>query len=285
MRKIIIILGGILIVGLIAVGLYFFWPTLSPPGGLFQNNATSATVPVEQGAISQTVMVNNAKLVAREEFDLSFPFPGRIKSLSTQEGLVVSDKSELVQLDPVELELERQKTQAAFKQSVSNFNKIKVGTSNFELKIFSNVVEGSKTTLANSKRILIDAIRASYATADDSVRDAADQMITNPRSATPQLTFSITDSDLKSEIESARKDLEESLADWEDGVNKLDPSDNLTKANRTAEKKLNATRKFLDDLAYAVNGITAGGGITQETLTAWQLYVATARASLATMKS
>lgn len=284
MRKIIISLCGILIVGALVAGVHFFWPDLSPLGRFF-NKADSSLVVPEQGMMSQTITINNAKLVAREQFELSFPTAGQIESISTQEGLTVSSDSELIKLNSAELERERQKAEAVVAQNVAHVAKLKAGTRSEELIVSSDKVRSSKTSLSNSKKVLIDTIRAAYTAADDAVRNQADQAITTPQT-NPHISFTYTDTDLENEIESKRLDLESSLSDWQNEVNGLKTTSNLTKANATAEKKLGSIRTFLDDLAYALNGITAsGGGITQDELDTWKAALSLGRTNTSTAKN
>lgn len=266
-------------------GLSFLWPNFSWSTLFNKNRVTQETVLAEPGTITETVIVNNTKLVARDDFDLSFPFAGRIDTLSTAEGLIVSAQSELAKLDTTELELERQKAEATMRQSQANLGKVIAGTRSGVITVSSDKVRGFKTTLSGNKKTLVDALRAAYTAADDAIRNQADQTMTNPRSDSPQISFTISDTSLESEIESERRSIESTLTDWEDEANGLKTSDNLTKKNTSTEKKLGKIRTFLDDLAYGLNSVTAGGGLTQETLDTWKAALATARTNVNTAKS
>lgn len=277
---------SVIIFGAIAwFGLSFLWPDFSWSALFNKKGFSQETVLAEPGTVTKTVVVNNAKLVARDDFELSFPFAGRIDSLSTEEGLIVSAQSELAKLDTSELELEREKAAAVMRQSQANLGKVIAGTRSGVVTISSDKVRGFKTTLSGNKKALVDALRAAYTTADDAIRNQADQTMTNPRSDSPQISFTLSDASLESEIESERHAIESTLSDWEDEANGLKTSDNLTKKNTSTEKKLGKIRTFLDDLAYGLNGVTAGGGLTQETLDTWKAALATARTNVSTAKS
>lgn len=284
--KLSLIIFSILFTCLVLIlGTFFLVPDFSFFGLRGQPTEDKNIVAIERGELTKIITINNAKLVALDDFELSFPFPGRVESISVQEGLVVSAQSTLLELDTTELELERQKALALVHQSTTNLAQARAGVRSGEIAVFSDKVKGAKTSLSGSKKNLVDALQNAYVTTDDALHNLSDRTLVDPTGDAPQINFILSDTDLENEIETDRKSLEGELSDFKNDVDGLDTSDNLTKAHTSAEKKVENIRKYLDNLASGLNKTTASGSLTEELLTDWRSALTLARTNVSTAKS
>lgn len=278
---IIIVIGSVAALG----SLHFFWPKWSPVDSYLASRFSAPTVVAERGPLTESLKVTNAKLVARESFELSFPFGGRLTDIFVVEDQLVYDPIPLAKLDTTILESEKKKAVAVMHQNQANVAKLRLGARTEDLAISNNEVKAAKTTLTNSKRKLVNAIRAAYSDTDDAIRTKTDPMFVDPRGDSPETDFTASDSDLENDIEAERHSLEGRLDDWENEVRGLDIGDNLTKAQSNAENALKKSQEFLDDLSVAVSALSAGGGLSQETLDTWKADLSTARSTVSTTRA
>ncbi|MEK7662388.1 MAG: efflux RND transporter periplasmic adaptor subunit, partial [Patescibacteria group bacterium] len=109
--------------------------------------------------------------------------------------------------------------------------------------------------------------------------------ISGPKSNNPQLTFSVSDGALKSNIESGRVTTEETLKAWALLNNQIpgasDPSAFLIPINQNLLK----IKGFLDLVALAVNSLTPSYTLSTATIDAYRTDVSTARANVNTALS
>lgn len=270
----------------VALGcLHFFWPKWSPVDSYFASRFSIPTVKAMRGPLTESLKVTNAKLVAHESFELSFPSNGKLTTLFVTEDQLIYDPIPLAKIDTIILENEKAAALAVFNQNKANVAKILSGTRSEDLTVSHNELQSSKTTLTNSKQKLVDALRSAYSDTDDAIRAKTDPLFVDPRGATPETDFTATDSDLENTIESERHTLEGDLGDWEDEAHGLNTSDNLTKAESHAKDYLDNAQEFLDNLSKAVSDLSAGGALTQDTLDTWKAALATARTTISTTRA
>jgi len=270
---------------IIVLGVFFFVPDFSFFGLRSGQTSDPTTTTVTQGTLTKTVTVNNAKLVAKNDFELSFPFPGRVQSIAVQEGLSVTKNTELLTLDTTELELEKKKAVTLVEQSTTNLAKARAGVRNGEIALSSDKVNSAKTSLNGSKKSLVDAMKSAYATADDALHNLSDRALLDPLSDNPQINFVISDTGLESDIESERESVEGELSELKDITDSVTESKNLTKIYTALEKKMEKIRKYFDLLASGLNKTTPTGLLTEELLTNWRSALTLARTNLSTAKS
>lgn len=281
MKRFLFNLATIVVGSAIALAiLHFFWPQWSPLDSYLKSRSIIPTVTVKSGPLTESLKVTSAKLVPRETFNLSFPVGGTVTDIFVTEGQLIYNPTPLAKIDTTLLELAKNKAIAILRQNQANVTKLKAGARQEDLVISNNEIQASKTVLTSTKKKMVDAIRSAYSDTDDAVRAKTDSIFTDPRGDNPETNFTADDSDLENDIERERKSLEDMLDDWKDEVHKLDTGDNLTKAHNTARENLTEAQEYLDDLAQAVSALSAGGGLSQDTLDTWNADIATARATI-----
>ncbi len=275
-----ILSGGALLIAVVGAALFYFMPQRFSWLGWQSGVDMNGSMVVEYQKGNPSIRVNNGKVVAHEQYDLSFPFPGKVESVIATEGQAFSESGQpVLQLEKTEWLLELKKSEAEYAAQQSIVNKLKLGARFEELLVVEQRKQSSSSALKGSKKEVIDAIASAFVQADDAVRNKSDGIFTNPES-NPQLTFTPSDSALESQIEAGRSDMRRLLDDWEDDVDKMKTSGDATKYLDGARKKVKDVREYLDKVALAVNALSAGA-ITQETIDAWKESVSAGRTAVA----
>ncbi|MBI1998733.1 MAG: efflux RND transporter periplasmic adaptor subunit [Parcubacteria group bacterium] len=132
------------------------------------------------------------------------------------------------------------------------------------------------TALSEAKRALFDEMQDTYAKADDAIRNKADQLFENPRSARPTLTFL---SSYKEELQFKRFLLENELAGWNAERRAITETNDLSAFADGVRAHVEKINEFLDIAALAVNSLTAGS-VSQVTIDGYKANIASARAAM-----
>ena len=269
---------AVLFAGIVAVWFYL-WPQ-SLSWFSFQIDDTAGTFVVNYEKGHPSVRVSNGKIVSREQYDLSFPFSGRVTAVLASAGQSFSESGQpLVQLDSTQWELERKKAEAQYNAQQAIVNKLEQGARFEELLVMQQKKQSSDSSLKGTKKEAIDTITSAYVQSDDAIRNKTDVIFTNPET-NPQLSFTPSDASLESRIESGRVSMRDIIGDWKDDVGKMKTTGNVTKYLDDARSKLKKVREYLDQVALGVNALTAGA-ITQETIDTWKASVSDARSAVA----
>ena len=161
---------------------------------------SSEFVVVRRGEISQVVGVTG-KVEPVEQVLLSFERSGRIATVYHQTGDRVYIGTPIVILENGDLYAELSQAKANVKAEQAKLDEMKRGTREEDIQI-------SQIEVQNATYDVINDIKNSYVTADDSIRNKVDQFFSNPKTPSPQFNFSLTNSQLKMDIEAGRVGIE-----------------------------------------------------------------------------
>ncbi len=281
-NKLFVIVAAVVVVGALS---YFFF---------FKGNGESTykTYKVSYGNvirdISETGIVRPAKTI-----NLAFEAQGKIDKVMVKEGDKVKAGQELVSLDRDELVLQVSEAAAALQTAQANLDKVLAGASAEDIQVYETAVANAEVTLADTiegaendleqvREDMIVDIHDAYVSCDDAVRNKVDQFFINPRTGSPELSFSTTDSALDVAIESGRVQMEDTLNSWLLAINSLADSSDLDAYISTAESDINNVKSFLDKVALAINSSSLAGTTYIDT---WKAAVAAARTEVNTALS
>lgn len=274
-----LIIASIVGIAVLLGGVFYWWPEkivwlwqdTSQPG-------RTVTAIYEMG--NPSVRIQNAKVVAKEQYSLSFPFAGKIESITGVEGqkMLAADQS-LIQMEKTEWELELKKAEASYNEGQAIVKKLKQGARFEELLILEQKKQSSESTLNGSKKEVLDAITNAFVQADDAVHAKTDVIFSNPDSD-PNLSFTPTESGLKSRIESEREDIGDVLDKWRNDVDDMKTTGNATRYLEKGRKNISDVREYLDLVGEGVNALTAGA-IDQDTIDSWKEALSSARTAVA----
>ncbi len=202
-----------------------------------------------------------------ESVDLSFETTGKVSQVLAEVGDKVSLGQVLVRLENSELVAQLNQAKAGLEIQQAKLEELEKGTRPEELAVYQAKLESAQVSLAESEKNLRDKIADAFTKADDSVRNKTDQFFFNPRSASPSFNLTISDSQLKSEIEKQRFVIESILNAWGDSL-------------ESAKADLETVRQFLDNIALAVNSLTPTASLSQTTIDTYKVNVSTARTNV-----
>ena len=255
-------------------------------GFVFKDELLGRSVAIMGGELVElvdgrrSVRISGAKLVPVSEYSLSAPYAAKVDSILVDEGDVVGAAgSGVLKLDTAELELELKKYESMLARERAIVEKLRQGTRYEELMIVQQQkksAESSKKTIGQSA---VQALYSAFVQADDAIRKQTNPMFSDPEGSDPQLSFAVADADLEAEIEKDREALSGRLRDWKDLVSDIKASDDLEKRFEKTESNLRAVREYLDEVALAVNSLSAGA-VSQSTIDAWKAATLVARSDV-----
>ena len=246
-------------------------------------------VTVRRGSVVQEVHVTG-KMKASEAVDLAFERSGKIARVDARVGDRVVKGSVLMVLDQTELQTQYEEALASTAVERARLAELRAGTRSEEIVVAETAVANAKIAVVNArqaledaKQNLVDKLRDTYTKSDDAVRNKADQLFYNPQTNSPQLSFSLTDSQLKTDIEWRRLLLESLLKKWQQSENPLTTASDLAAYFGEAKNNLEAVKVFLNSVALAANNPTnKPSNISQTIWDGWRADVATARTNINT---
>jgi len=242
-----------------------------------KNIATLSAV-VKLGTITDTISLTG-QVKASEGVDLSFERSGKIANHYVSSGNKVYTGQQLVSLENADLLAQVHQAEANLKIAQAKLDQMNIGAKEEDLSIAESNLSGAKISLSQAQNSLIEKIRDAYAKADDAIRNQTDPLFLNPKSSTPKLIFS-TDFQLKNDLESGRITIETILESWSTSIATIDKNSEFSKYNDDATNNLTSISKFLNEIAYAVNGMTPTASISQANISTWKLNISGARTSI-----
>ncbi|MBI5742804.1 MAG: efflux RND transporter periplasmic adaptor subunit [Candidatus Niyogibacteria bacterium] len=269
------VIAGIIIIILIGAAIWYFSRAKQPT-----YEFASAT----RGKVEQVVSVTG-RVKPAESVELAFETGGRVARVYAAVGDKVTAGQALVALDNRDLAAQLAEVKANAAAQQAKLDELRRGTRPEELTVYEVKVANAEAAFADARRNMEDKLRDAYTKSDDAVRNRVDQFVSSPRSSSPQLTFTLSDNQLKSDIEWGRFGVETKLAAWEKSLAGIMATSNLNVLNDEAVKSLDAVKSFLDKVALAVNSLTANSTLTQTKIDGWRADIATARTNVNTATS
>ena len=170
-----------------------------------------------------------------------------------------------------------EQAKAGLKIAQANLSVLEGGSTPEQIAVNESQVEKAKNDLLNSQIALINTIKDAYTKSDDAIRNYTDLMFNSPRSQNPTLLFQ-TDFQLQNDILLERVLIENLLSSLNDSITNLNNS-NINPSLKIAVDTLTMIQTFLQNLAYAVNKLSANSSISQTTLTLWKTNISNSRTS------
>jgi len=267
---------------IIGAGTFFVMAALAVAGFfLFRSTAASyESDPVISSEGNRAMRVNDARLAPLREYVLSAPYSEKIDAILIEEGETLPEPGVgIAKLDTTALELELKRHEAEVSKAKAIVEKLREGTRFEELVVFQEKRKTAQTTQKSSKQSFAGVLYDAFIQADDAVRNKTDPIFDDADVASPQLSFSPDSSDTEEKVESGRAELSDRLDDWKDLSGGLKSGDDIEKSFKKTDSNIRFVRSYLDDVARAVNGLSAGA-ISQDTIDEWKVFVSTARANV-----
>lgn len=263
-----LVVSGVVVVG---AGIFFFTRSSVP---------AVEEITVKRGSVVQQVRVTG-QFKPEESVKLGFERTGRVVRVAADVGSEVVSGSILVVLDQAELSAQLAQARATVSTQQAKLDELERGTRPESITVSETQVQSAEVALNESQHSYVDAIRDAYAKTNDAIRGKIDVFFLNPRTS-PQLQFSVSDSQLKVNLESGRVEMESRLDAWAQSLVTLASVTDLTSYDTLALTNLSYARDFLSTASLALNNVTAGGSLTQATLDGWRANVSAGLSAVST---
>lgn len=263
------VIAGIVLVALIA----FFY---------MKSNATQPldTVLAKRGTVSEQVSVTG-KVKSAQSVNLTFEQSGKVMKINNQVGDRVKAGDIIVELDHSSAYADLIQAQAAYQIQSVKLSELEQGVRQGQLDISSSKATSAKLDLATAKKSYLNTLQTSLSTADDAIHNKVDNLFMNVRSGNPQLVFAVPVTPSIS-ISSGRNDVEDRLDRMQKYMVGVTVDSNLSALGNDLKNDLGSIKLFLDNLASAVNPLTASSYVTQASVDSWKSSLSTARTNINT---
>lgn len=269
-RSRIIIIAAIAVIG---VGGFWYFNRAQTP--------SYETIAVSPGTLTQEVSVTG-NVAPVKSAALAFEKGGKIKGIYVDVGQRVAAGQALAETDNAELRAAILDAEANLAAENAKLAEFKRGSRPEELQITETKTASAQISKTDAERNLRDKVGDAYTKADDAVRNEVDQFMSNPRTATPQLNFTVANDQLRIDIVEMRYAIELLFVPWQKDISLPGSTADLKQSGGLAQKNLAAIKGFLDKIALAVNALTPSGSLSQTTIDSYKGSVATARANINT---
>ena len=254
-----------LIVFLVAGGSYWYYSNT-------HKQSVIAFATVERGSVSQTVSVTGS-VKPSSEVKLSFENGGRIAVAYYDVGERVHAGAALVSLDNADLSAQLEQAKATVRFQQAKLEELKKGTRVEDINV-------SEVSVANASNDVVNDLKNAYVNADDAIRNKVDQLLSNPRSSSPQFNFALSNSQVKNDIETQRPVLEAMFTEWNLSVGSVSTSQDLNFYIDEARNNLRSVQNYLGEVATAVNSLSTNSSLLQTTIDAYKSAVLSGRANI-----
>jgi HlyD family secretion protein len=246
-------------------------------GGFWYFTRTGAEAPVdyvlvERGTVSQIVSVTGYVKPA-SDVDLSFEKGGRISSVQHGVGDRVGSGDTLVVLESGDIAAQLAEAQAVAKAQAAKLAELKNGARPEDILV-------SEVEVANAMNDVVNGVKNAYVNSDDAIRNKVDQLFTNPSSSFPQFIFSISDSQLKINMETDRRKIESLLSEWNVEIAGAVVASDLTSFIIKTKDNLRLIQSYLDRMSLAVNALQPSATVTQATIDGYKAAVLSGRTNI-----
>lgn len=237
------------------------------------------TLVVTREPFVQQVSVSG-RVEAANEVDLGFSQSGRIARVLVKEGQAVGQGVLLAEVENGDAAAILLQREAALDRAKAQLDALVRGARPEELSLKESAVSSARAALASANQALADAILSAYGVSDGAIHATVDQFFSNPKSLTPQISFSSGNAALKSQVESDRITVESVLTAWHTRNAAVTLSSDLVGAAVSAQVSLQEVTSFINDISSLLAVSIPTTATPQATLDAYKTSVQTARTSV-----
>lgn len=192
-------------------------------------------VSVTRGTITEVVSVTG-NTTPIKSLDLSFQAGGTVASVYKDAGASVSAGDPLVCLDTSSLQAQLAQAQAAVDAAQATLQKLQAGPTPQSIQVSQAALASANQTLANSYTGIPNAFTDAYAKANDAVHNQIGTLYNNPDTNSPQLAFSVNNSQIINDANAERVSVGSELDQWAKENAVLSPSPSTSTLYSTLQK-------------------------------------------------
>lgn len=211
-------------------------------------------VPVTQGSITETVSVTG-NTTPVQSLDLGFQNGGTIAAVYKNQGDSVQQGDILAKLDTSGLNAQLAQAQAGVDAAQATLEKLQAGPTPENIQISQTALTSAQQTLANTYASVSNAVSSAFAEANDAVRNQIAPFFSNPESTNPQLTFTISDSQVLNRVQFERIEASQELNAWQNELASTTPmasTSTLTMMLSNAAHHITVIENLMTDVSTAI---------------------------------
>jgi RND family efflux transporter MFP subunit len=174
----------------------------------------------EVGTVVESVETSGT-VKAADSIDLSFQLGGRVAYAGPKVGTHVAAGAMLASLVSADLSASLSQAKAALAVQQAKLDGLKSGARAEDIAVSQAAVSAAESALLQAKQSVLSVAQDAYIKSDDAIHNKVDQFITGPRTASPALAPTLSNTQLKTSIESGRLSMESLLSQWQSYVNTL----------------------------------------------------------------
>ena len=195
-------------------------------------------------------------VVAENKAGLSFQEAGQIAHVYTKEGSAVNTGAVLADLDSASFEASVEEANAALAAAEAKLEALQTGATSQTIAVSQTALASAEQALTNGRSGIPNALNDAYEKANDAVRAQLLSFFLNPEQNNPQLTFSVSDSQVLNSVQSLRLSASAELNAWQGELasTTVNSSDSdLEAALQDASDHLSLIKNFMNDTMLALN--------------------------------
>jgi RND family efflux transporter MFP subunit len=238
------------------------------------------TTTVTRTDLTQEVLASG-NVASPKNIDLQFQNGGKVTGVFVESGHKVEAGQILVTLDTSVLEAQHAQALSVLAAQKAQLATILEGTRPEQLAVTQAQIASDQIALSQSEQSVLDALQNAYSVSDSVVKNTVDQFFSNPQT-NPQLSFVVSSTEAKKNVESERAAISLILATWSQDIASLIAQNNLLGAESLAQQNLRAVAVLLNDANAALSSGISGNQVSSTQLNTWMSTVATARTTINT---
>jgi HlyD family secretion protein len=154
-------------------------------------------------------------IAAENKADIAFQEPGQIAHVYVTEGNVVTAGAMLADLDSASFEAGVAQAKAALAAAQAKLDALQTGATPQEIAVSQAALTSAQQSLSNSYAGIANILNDAYAKANDAVRTQLAAFFSTSENNNPQLTFSVSDTQVVNNIDSARLAASVEMNTWQ----------------------------------------------------------------------
>lgn len=208
--------------------------------------------PKEQSR-NRIVTVNNTRLVAIENLDMSFPFAGTVSEVFVTEGMIVKKGQRLVSLNTKELELERNRAIQSLARATANLSKVKNGTRKEDITIYESRVKLSASVADSAREDLQTTISNAYIAVDNALGVKFQSIVSSGNNSRPEFEVFVPNEGAKNNILFLREEIVSTMNLWKIYIDSPDINTDSFASASLALESVRKVQNLFDTTGSALN--------------------------------
>ncbi len=239
---------------------------------LTRDGADVETLTVHPGTFTQRIS-SSGKVEPVSRVNLGFSSGGRVSGVY----VAVGDR---VAAGQVLAEVENGDMRGGLAEAQAKLRSLETGTRPEEVAVARAEVASAESSLTQATQAVIEAVSDAYVTAENAVFQDVDQFVSNARSVSPSLAFSVSSGQIPIDFKNDRVKIGTALASWADLVGGLGAESNTSVAAGAAQSYLSETARFLSLVGSALALASESSSVSRTTLDGYASDVSTARTNI-----